>query len=175
MDVLNRNIRSHVAARPEASIRSVAETFRMTEGEILSALEGHLSVLLNGVDPAWLVEEMADWGRVRMVVRNGLAVSELIGTMEGARFGKGWLTLENDHFHLHFKAEQVMRIYLLRRMVPPPGRSSFSVHWLDGNGEAGLKCFLLDPDENSDGRKRFDRLFVERKPLLSEAEDPGTG
>jgi len=158
MEPLSEQLRAYFAAHPEAQIASVAKAFQVTEGRVLEALEGELSIRLEDSDLLKLAEEMACWGRIRLVVRNQSAVSEMLGSLEGVRLSKGWLTVENDHFHLHVQAEEIREVYLLFKIGHQTQRPSYSVQFLNRSGEAVLKAFLLETSEDSQQVVRFKRL-----------------
>jgi putative heme iron utilization protein len=160
---LGEKIKDYFGARPDASSTSAASALKVAEGELLAALEGSLSTRLDGVDLLGLLKEMAGWGKLRLVVRNPAAVSEMLGTLEGVRLGKGWLTVENDHFHLHVKADELRQVYLFHRKGEEAVKPSYSVQFLDGSGGAVLKAFLLDASEGSPQLSRFEELMKREK------------
>jgi putative heme iron utilization protein len=152
-------IRGYFKAHSDASSTSAASALKVTEGEILAALEGTFSTRMDGVDLLKLAEEMAGWGRLRFVVRNATAVSEMLGTLEGVRLGKGWLTVENDHFHLHVKSDDIRQVYLFHRRGDKAIKASYSVQFLNRSGEAVLKAFLLETSEGSSQVSRLEGLM----------------
>jgi putative heme iron utilization protein len=158
MAELGEKIKKYFEARPDTSLTSAASALNIGEGELLAALEGILSTRLDGVDHFGLLEEMAGWGKLRLVVRNSAAVSEMLGTLEGVRFAKGWLTVENDYFHLHVKADELRLTYLFHRRGGEGVRPSYSVQFLDNSGGAVLKVFLLETSVGSPQLSRFEKL-----------------
>jgi len=160
MDALSERLRSYLTSHPEAQIAGVAKEFHVTEGKVLAAVEGELSTRLKEFELFELAEEMASWGRVRLVVRNGVAVSEMLGSLEGVRLSQGWLTVENDHFHLHLKADEIKEVYLLSKKGHRRERASYSVQFLDRSGAAALKVFLLETAEGSPQVAGFKKLVA---------------
>ncbi len=113
------------------------------------------------------VQFKADWsrlpadlpplGRLRLVVRNESAVSELLGTLEGGRIGKSWFTVENEHFHLHLKSEDISEGYFVEKKKEGGGISR-SIQLVDRRGEIVLKLFLLDKEGSSPQVREFQKL-----------------
>jgi|GEM_PF-4935000 len=158
MEALSQAIRGYCASHPEAQFSSVADEFCVTEGTVLAALEGEIASRLTNFDLFELAQELSTWGKLRLVIRNRAALSEMLGTLQGVRLSKGWLSVENDHFHLHLKAEEIRQIYLVRKAAPP-ARVSYSVQFLDGTGAVVLKAFLLETADGSGQVERFDGLM----------------
>jgi putative heme degradation protein len=101
-----------------------------------------------------MLADLPALGKVRAVVRNESAVSEMLGTLEGCRLSKGWFTVENDHFHLHLKAENVAEGYFVEKGVG----ESLSVQLADRQGTIILKFFLLEKGADRPQRRRYEAL-----------------
>jgi putative heme degradation protein len=105
-----------------------------------------------------LLADLPPLGKVRLVVRNESAVSEMLGTLEGCRIGKGWFTVENDHFHLHLKSEDVVEGYFLEKKKEGGEGISRSIQLVNREGRIVLKLFLLEKEAASQQARQYEKL-----------------
>ncbi|HEY5599686.1 MAG TPA: ChuX/HutX family heme-like substrate-binding protein [Candidatus Manganitrophaceae bacterium] len=104
-----------------------------------------------------LSSDLPKLGKVRAVIRNESAVSEMLGSLDGLRIGKGWLTVENDHFHIHLKIEDVAEGSFVEKRGEDR-RVSYSIQFIDRGGAAVFKLFLLEKEINAPPRRMYEAL-----------------
>lgn len=79
---------------------------------------------------------------VLLIVRANGAVSEIRGNSLGVRQNDKWITIGDSDgpCHMHVNADLVRRAKFIEE--ERPGRTSFSVRFLDGSGERVLAAFF---------------------------------
>jgi len=155
-------VRRFLRDNPSQSLRQVAGYFDVHPGEILGAIGeageadpagGYVAVAIRPGAESEVLEAARAWGRLRAVVRSETgAVSELL--LHASDFSRrgDWLSLTNEHFHLHVDWSRVRRGWLLRRSDNLRGLYltdarqdvvfSLSLVRKDGDFEQGAKqCF----------------------------------
>lgn len=145
-------VRSHVRDSGSHSLPQLAKYFDMPMEEILSAIgggdagdaAGDFSAVL-ARDAAAALHETRGWGRLRAVVRNGDAVSEMM--LDGAELELRGdrLNAENAHFHLHIEWGRVRRAWFVRR-----GDKSCGAYFIDSLGEVVFKLLLMRQEGSFD-------------------------
>ena len=141
-------VRNYLTTSNAHSLRDIARHFDAPIGEILSAVSQANATDAAGEYSAAHVAEhnmnhvfeaAQHWGRLRAVVRSGAgAVSELL--IHASDFGRrdDWLTIENEHFHLHINWSQVRQAYFVKRSNTLRG-----VYFLDAAGESVFNLLLV--------------------------------
>lgn len=159
-------VRNFLRTTDAHSLRDVARHFDAPIGEILSAIA---QASVNDMAGDYSATSVAagqlnrvfaaahHWGRLRAIVRSGAgAVSELL--IHASDFGQrgDWLTIENEHFHLHIDWSQVHQAYFLRR-----GDNLRGVYFLDAAGESVFNLLLVRKDGRFDeaATKQFEQAW----------------
>jgi putative heme degradation protein len=105
-----------------------------------------------------LLVDLPTLGRVRLVIRNQSAVSEMLGALDGCRLSKGWFTVENEHFHLHLKADDVIEGYFVEKIKEGKEGVSRSIQLVSREGQIVLKLFLLEKEPGSSQGRLYEKL-----------------
>ncbi len=147
-------VRQYMRGNTELLPRQVAQHFAMPIGEILDAI-----AQANDDDPAGnssacevsdqgeaILHAATQWGTIRAVVRSTAgAVSELmINAADLTRKGD-WLSIENEHFHLHIDWSQVRKIFLMQKPD-----ALYSAHFVDERGDSVFNLSLVRRDGQFD-------------------------
>ena len=144
-----RCVREYLRAGNEHSLRDVARHFDSPTGEIISAISEAGPHAADGAGDytaapvlhtiASVIEAAKGWGLLRVVIRNdAAAVSELMVHASDFSLRRGWLNIENEHFHLHVDWTSIQQAWLIRRADKLRG-----VHFTDAKNETVFNLSLV--------------------------------
>jgi len=169
-------VREYMRTGEFHSLPGLAEHFNAPLEQILLAIAGaseddtagnHEALKISG-DPLSIIEAAKHWGLLRAVVRSPAgAISELTIKASDLKQKNDWLTLENEHFHLHVNWSLVANAYLLRR-----GDSYRGVFFTDIHGQSVFKLSLMRTDKQFDeaALKAFEQNWTPPQPIPQHLE-----
>ncbi len=86
-----------------------------------------------------LLAALPNWGKLRAVVRSaGGAIAELLIQGTDLQLKNNWLSIVNEHFHLHVDWRNARQIWFLSR-----GDEAFGIQITDPEGESLLNLWLV--------------------------------
>ena len=141
-------VRKYLCDSNAHSLRDIARHFDTPLGEILSAIaEANDDEPAGNHSATWVAPQSIDqvfaaaahWGRLRAIVRSDAgSVSELLLNAKEFKRRGDWLTIENEHFHLHIDWSRVHHAYFLRR-----GDNLRGVYFLDAAEQSVFNLLLV--------------------------------
>ncbi len=143
-------VRKYLRSNSESSLRDVAAYFDSSSGEIISAISeanqhenedsaGEYTAALAQHKPQAIIDAAKKWGQLRAVVRNDAgATSELMVHASDFAMRGDWLSIENEHLHLHVNWLAVEQAWFIRR-----GDKLCGVHFTNDKKETVFNLSLV--------------------------------
>lgn len=136
------------------SLASAARRLGLSEGQALQALvESGRVVERDGPETLGVV---ASWGRIRVILRSGDCVAEIMSDLGQARQSGPYWNDEDDRAHLHLGVAEVRRAFVVSKVGHASGRAVRLVAFADGAGEVLFKVMV--PRERTDLFPAFNTL-----------------
>ncbi|MFZ5478177.1 MAG: ChuX/HutX family heme-like substrate-binding protein [Myxococcota bacterium] len=136
------------------SLATAAARLGLTEGQALAALvEAGRTVRVDGKQALTTVR---GWGRIRVILRAGGSVAEVMSDLGAARERGSWLNDEDDRVHLHLDTSELVGAYVTAKAGHVTGRTVRMVAFVDGRDEVLFKVMV--PKERTDLVGPFNQL-----------------
>lgn len=144
-------VRAAVGRNPRQMTLQLARDLGVPEAEVIRALPDGRAVEL---DPGrWedVLRAFEPLGPVRVLVSNGAATVEVVGTFGGFGTTGGFFNVRTDTLDLHIRWRELGAVFAVEKPGHMDGMATHSVQFYDRAGAAALKVFLTfggpaDPD-----------------------------
>lgn len=136
------------------SLAAAASRLGLTEGQALAALVSAGRTVR--VDGKVALATVRGWGRIRVILRAGGSIAEVISDLGAARERGHWLNDEDDRVHLHLDTSEVAGAYVTAKAGHATGRTVRMVAFVDGRDEVLFKVMV--PKERADLVAPFNAL-----------------
>lgn len=158
-------IRTALAATPEAAIEDIAAAAGVPPGAVLDHLPVGEVALAPGAAFVAVMQDLAQWGEVTVVLNTGPVIFEAKGALPPGRIGHGFYNLHGGPIGGHVRAEACARIaFVARRFM---GIETLSVQFYTEAGACMFKVYLgrdaqrrMRPDQIARFAALRDRLAV---------------
>ncbi|MDO9161979.1 MAG: precorrin-3B C(17)-methyltransferase [Methylococcaceae bacterium] len=141
-------VRGYLRETPKATLQEAASYFDRPLAEILDAVTKATTDDAAGVFSAQavnieqfddLLSALSNWGSLRVVVRSeGGAVAELLINGADLQLNKGWLSIVNEHFHLHIDWRNARQAWFVSR-----GDAAHGLQIVNAHGDNLLNLWLV--------------------------------
>lgn len=136
------------------SLFGAAKRLGLTEGQALAALGEAGRATRREAAP--VLEALRSWGRVRVVLRAGSCVAEVMCDLGRVRESGGWWNDEDERVHLHLDLRRAALAWLTMKIGHGSGRAVRMVSIVDDEGEVLFKVMV--PREREDLIPAFQAL-----------------
>jgi putative heme iron utilization protein len=136
------------------SVWGAAKRLGMTEGQALAVL-GQAGRCVC-VDGKAALATVRGWGRLRVILRAGSSVAEVMSDLGAAVERREWLNDEDDRVHLHLDTSDIGDAWVIAKAGHATGRATRLVCFIDGAGEVLFKVMV--PKERTDLVAPFNAL-----------------
>lgn len=136
------------------SLAGAARRLGLSEGQALQALVEHGRVVRR--DGPEVLRAVRAWGKVRVILRAGDCVAEIMSDLGGVRVSGPYWNDEDERAHLHLGVADVARAYVVSKVGHASGRAVRLVVFADGQGEVLFKVMV--PKERTDLFQAFQAL-----------------
>ena len=136
------------------SLAGAAARLGMSEGQALAVLATAGRTVR--VEGAKALAAMREWGRVRVILRAGGSVAEIMSDLGGARVSGSWWNDEDERAHLHLDIRGVAGAFVTTKAGHASGRAVRMVAFVDAAGEVLFKVMV--PKERADLIAPFNSL-----------------
>lgn len=122
------------------SFHTAATRLGLREGEALAALvpSGRVTPL----DPEVAKAAVRSWGRVRVILRAGACVAEVMSDLSTVRERGSWWNDEDDRTHLHLDLSAVAAAFATAKVGHGTGRAVRLVAFVDARQEVLFKVMI---------------------------------
>jgi putative heme iron utilization protein len=129
-----------------ASLASAARRLGLSEGQALA----HLTTTgrARSIDGQLALTAVQSWGLVRVILRSGGCVAEVMSDLGAARVSGRWWNDEDARVHLHLDTSDIQRAVLTSKVGHASGRTVRMVAFVDAAGEVLFKVMI--PKERGD-------------------------
>ncbi|MFZ5480796.1 MAG: ChuX/HutX family heme-like substrate-binding protein [Myxococcota bacterium] len=128
------------------SLATAAARLGLTEGQALAALvSAGRTVRVDGKEALATVR---GWGRIRVILRAGGSVAEVMSDLGAALERGAWLNDEDDRVHLHLDTSELTSAFVTAKAGHATGRTVRMVAFVDGRDEVLFKVMV--PKERTD-------------------------
>jgi len=141
-------VRGYLRDTPKVTLQEAASYFDRPLAEILDAVTKATADDTAGVFSAQavnieqfddLLSAFSNWGSLRAVVRSeGGAVAELLINGADFQLNKGWLSIVNEHFHLHIDWRKAQQAWFVSR-----GDAAHGLQIVGAHGDNLLNLWLV--------------------------------
>ena len=130
-----------LAANPDGILEQIARDYGVSTLDVVSALPPEHRTLVAAEQFASILEAVGGWGPILFIVHTPDIVLECEGVLPPGSHGRGYYNLHGESpIGGHIKADRCARIAFVSR--PFMGRSSCSIQFFNGDGEAMFKIFV---------------------------------
>ncbi|MCG5529886.1 heme utilization cystosolic carrier protein HutX [Halorhodospira halochloris] len=162
-------VKAQLASKPDQILESLASEKELSLLQVVLCLPKPNRTLASGSHFITVLEEIAGWGEVNLIIHTADLILEFKGQLPPGKFGFGYYNLRgNGPIGGHLRPERCQRIAFVRR--PFMGLDSASVQFFNPEGECMLKIFI-GRDEDRQLRSDQLELFESLKNSLSENKD----
>lgn len=162
------DLRSYLAENPGAVIEDVARDHGVSPRAVIEALPFDLVKLREGGSFAEVMQDIAQWGEVTLIVHTSDGIFEFSGSLPAGEIGRGYFNLmQPKGLHGHLRHERCAVIAFVER--PFMGKSSAFVAFLNVDGGVMFKVFVGRDEARAlrqDQLERF-RTLAERIGIVS--------
>ena len=162
------DLRSYLAENPGAVIEDVARDQGVSPRAVIEALPSDLVKLRKGSSFAEVMQDIAQWGEVTLIVHTSDGIFEFTGSLPAGEIGRGYFNLmQPKGLHGHLRHERCAVIAFVER--PFMGKSSAFVAFLNVDGGVMFKVFVGRDEARAlrqDQLERF-RTLAERIGIAS--------
>lgn len=162
------DLRSYLAENPGAVIEDVARDHGVSPRAVIEALPFDLVKLREGSSFAEVMQDIAQWGEVTLIVHTSDGIFEFSGSLPAGEIGRGYFNLmQPKGLHGHLRHERCAVIAFVER--PFMGKSSAFVAFLNVDGGVMFKVFVGRDEARAlrqDQLERF-RTLAERIGIVS--------
>ncbi|MBN8970393.1 MAG: heme utilization cystosolic carrier protein HutX [Rhizobiales bacterium] len=162
------DLRSYLAENPGAVIEDVARDHGVSPRAVIEALPFDLVKLRKGSSFAEVMQDIAQWGEVTLIVHTSDGIFEFSGSLPAGEIGRGYFNLmQPKGLHGHLRHERCAVIAFVER--PFMGKSSAFVAFLNVDGGVMFKVFVGRDEARAlrqDQLERF-RTLAERIGIVS--------
>jgi len=162
------DLRSYLAENPGAVIEDVARDHGLSPRAVIEALPSDLVKLRKGSSFAEVMQDIAQWGEVTLIVHTSDGIFEFTGSLPAGEIGRGYFNLmQPKGLHGHLRHERCAVIAFVER--PFMGKSSAFVAFLNVDGGVMFKVFVGRDEARAlrqDQLERF-RTLAERIGIAS--------
>lgn len=156
-------LKAQLAENPGGVIETVAKEHNVTPRVVLESLPDGMAVFRDGADFVPVMQDIAKWGDVTLIVHSDDAIFEFTGSIPAGEIGRGYFNLmQPTGLHGHLKHDRCGAVAFVER--PFMGKSSAFVAFVNVDGGIMFKVFV-GRDENralkQDQLERFRQLAKE--------------
>lgn len=141
----NNSLAKRLAANPDGILENLAREHGVSTFDVVRALPEANRTLAAGTRFADIMAAVTDWGPILFIVHTPDIVLECEGPLPPGAFGRGYFNLHGDSpIGGHIRADRCTDIAFVAR--PFMGRTSLSIQFFNGGGEAMFKIFVRRDD-----------------------------
>ena len=134
-------LKAHMAQNPGAVIEDVARERKVTPQAVLEAMPGEMVRVGPGREFGAVMNDVAQWGEVTLIVHTDDAIFEFTGTIPPGEVGRGYFNLMQPRgLHGHLRHERCASIAFVER--PFMGKSSAFIAFVNVDGGIMFKVFV---------------------------------
>ena len=135
------DLKSYLAENPGAVIEDVARERGVTPREVIEALPASMARIGGGGEFATVMQDVATWGEVTLIVHTDDAVFEFTGAISAGEIGRGYFNLmQPKGLHGHLRHERCAAVAFVER--PFMGKSSAFIAFINVDGGFMFKVFV---------------------------------
>jgi putative heme utilization carrier protein HutX len=162
------DLKAYMADNPGAVVEDVARERKVTPRAVIEALPTSMMRMGGGEHFAAVMQDIAQWGEVTLIVHTDDAIFEFTGPIPAGEIGRGYFNLmQPKGLHGHFRHERCAGIAFVER--PFMGKVSAFVAFVNADGGIMFKVFV-GRDEmralRADQLARFRQLADRIAPAL---------
>jgi heme iron utilization protein len=135
------DLTAHMAQNPGAVIEDVARERKVTPRAVIETLPQAMVRVGRGSDFAAVMQDVAQWGEVTLIVHTDDAIFEFTGEIPAGEIGRGYFNLmQPKGLHGHLRHERCDAIAFVER--PFMGKSSAFIAFINIDGGIMFKVFV---------------------------------
>jgi putative heme utilization carrier protein HutX len=137
------HIRDYCAKHPGKLTLHVARELGVAEAEVVRHLPDDRSIELDTGRFTEIVEQFEPVGDVHVIVTNGAATLESVGTFGGFSASGGYFNVRTESLDMHIRADRIGAAFAVRKPSHMDGAQTLSVQFFDADGASAFKVFFV--------------------------------
>ena len=135
------DLKAYMADNPGAVIEDVARERSVTPRAVIEALPPSMVRMGGGEHFAAVMQDIAQWGEVTLIVHTDDAIFEFTGGVPAGEIGRGYFNLmQPKGLHGHLRHERCAAVAFVER--PFMGKTSAFVAFVNADGGIMFKVFV---------------------------------
>jgi putative hemin transport protein len=168
MTQVDENVRALIRAAleksPSAMTLQLARKFDVPEVEVLRAFSADRVTSLDAKRVREIIEALATFGKVHVIVSNGATTLESFGEFGGFSEWGEFLNVQTKSLDMHIRWQRIADVFAVEKPGHMDGVNTISVQFYDADGHAAFKAFLnfggsTPPPERLDQFRRLQERF----------------
>ncbi len=143
-------VRDYFARHPRAMTMVAARKLVLPEADLLRYMPGDGAVTLDTERMLEMLERLAEFGEVHVIVSNGAATVEVVGTFGGFSRSGGFFNVQTETLDMHIRAQKLGAAFAVRKPAHVNGVETLSLQFFDHRGASAFKVFLTFGNQPSD-------------------------
>jgi len=139
---VRRAVRDYFARHPHGMTLAAARELNLPEAEVLRHLPIGSVRELEISDPRLMIERLADFGRVHVIVSNGSTTIEAHGEFGNFSTWGGFFNVQTKSLDMHIRHDRLAAAFGVEKPGHLDGVSTLSLQFYDGDGQSAFKVFL---------------------------------
>ena len=158
-DIDAGDLKSFLSQNPGAVIEDVARERGVTARTVIEALPLEMVRIGGGDAFADVMQDIAQWGEVTLIVHTDDAIFEFTGPVPAGEIGRGYFNLmQPKGLHGHLRHQRCAAIAFIER--PFMGKSSAFVEFLNVDGGVIFKVFVGRDENRALRQDQLDRFHA---------------
>jgi len=141
-DVTAQAVRDYFTEHPHGMTLVAARELGLKESDVLRHLPTGSVRELDSRDPRAMIEALARFGRVHVIVSNGSTTIEAHGEFGNFSTWGGFFNVQTKSLDMHIKHEQIEAVFAVEKPGHLDGVSTLSFQFYDNTGGSSFKVFL---------------------------------
>ena len=143
--VLIERVRDHFRADPSQMTMMTSRVLGIAEKTVLQALAGAWPIVpLRDGCFLELMHALAEFGPLRLFVRNRAAVTEVVGEFGGYSESGPFFNVQTDSIDMHVLPREIGAIFAVEKIGHDSDYATYSFQLFDRQGDAAFKVFIWD-------------------------------
>ncbi len=141
-EVQRAKIRAALAQSPSAMTLQLARKLSVPEVEVVRAMPAERVTELDAARVREIIEALAVFGKVHVIVSNGATTMEAFGEFGGFSEWGEFLNVQTKSLDMHIRWQRIADVFAVEKPSHMDAVNTISVQFYDADGHAAFKAFL---------------------------------
>jgi putative heme utilization carrier protein HutX len=141
-ETVRAKIRAALEQSPSAMTLQLARKLGVPEVEIVRAMPADRITALDAGKTREIIEALAAFGKVHVIVSNGATTLESFGEFGGFSEWGEFFNVQTKSLDMHIRWQRINDVFAVEKPGHMDGVNTMSVQFYDADGHAAFKAFL---------------------------------